>query len=126
MVYFVSHYMNFRKSVLALHDKLGFLFSEFQFTFEEIYPEWNVLPSFSIVPILLKKWLAKMGGMHSEFNQMFSLLLLKQREAGLAATISEPRDMLAQTLFNEEFKAKTASLPSFSNALQNALHIKTN
>ena len=77
MVYFLSYYMNFRKTVLSLHEKLGFLFTEFQYTFEEIYPEWRALPAFSIVTIMLKKWLRRMQSFHCEFNQVFSLLLLK-------------------------------------------------
>jgi hypothetical protein len=60
MIYFVSYYNNFRKSVISLNEKLGFLFNELHFTFEEIYPEWKGLPIYSLVTILLKKWFNKM------------------------------------------------------------------
>lgn len=124
MVYFISYYINFRKTVIALHEKLGFLFSEFQYMFEELFPEWNILPTFSIVTILLKKWLRRMEGFHCEFNQVFSLLLLKERETRLVSMLEDTTDLLAKAVFNEEFKAKTASFVSFSTLVESNLRLK--
>lgn len=100
LVYFISYYINFRKTAIALHDKLGFLFEEFQYVFDEYHPEWRVLPPFSIVSILLKKWLRNMGDMHLLFNSVFSLLLMKEREHKLASFVEESPNPMTQMLFN--------------------------
>lgn len=38
LVYFVSHYLNYRQSVLGLQEKLGFIFEEFDLIFHEVHP----------------------------------------------------------------------------------------
>lgn len=61
---------------------------------------------------------------HLDFNRVFSLLLLKEREVKIASTMEDTTDMMAKAIFNEEFKAKTVPLVSFSTMLENSMNLK--
>lgn len=62
MIYFVSHYVNYRQSLLALNEKLSFVFEELEMVFQRGYPECYYLgnPHFSLAIVMLKKWYARM------------------------------------------------------------------
>lgn len=117
MIYFVSHYINYRQSMLCLNDKLGFLFEEFDHIFDSAHPECQSdefpNPPFSLVNIMLKKWINRFKEFHEEFSHLFCYMMMSLRQRTLSNEVFNN----SQAMFSNEFNLSAMKAQPFTSFL---------